>query len=60
MEQWLSRKQACDMLGISMPTLNRYMKAGKITYYKNAGYKSAKTKFKLKDVLEFIEKTRVN
>ena len=60
MDKWLSRKDTCKMLGISMPTLNRYMKDGKITYYKNAGYKSAKTKFKEKDVLEFIKKTRVN
>jgi excisionase family DNA binding protein len=33
-KDWFSIKEACEYLGISEPTMFRWMKAGKISYYK--------------------------
>lgn len=33
-KDWFSIKEACEYLGISEPTLFRWMKAGKVSYYK--------------------------
>ena len=57
---WVSRKDACKFLGISMPTLNRYMQAGRIPFYKNGATKSSRTRFLKQDLIKFIEKTKIN
>ena len=58
--EWLSRKETCEMLGVTLMTLSRYMKAGRIPYYKNGTSKSSRTRFLKKDVIKFIEKTKNN
>lgn len=58
--EWLSKKETCEMLGITPMTLNRYMSAGRIPFYKNGTAKSSRTRFLKKDVLNFIKKTKVN
>jgi excisionase family DNA binding protein len=58
--KWLSRKDACKFLGISMPTLNRYMQAGRIPFYKNGTAKSSRTRFLQQDLIKFLDKTKVN
>jgi len=60
MKEWLTRKEVCDMLGIGMTTLGRYMTEKRFPYYKNGTYRSAKTRFKTRDILEYIKKTKVN
>lgn len=60
MDKWLSKKEACDMLGITEMTMNRYMNAGRITYYKTSEYKSARVHFKESDVLKLLESFRKN
>ena len=57
-DKWLSRKDACEYLGVSMPTLNRMMASGKITFYKNSGGKSAKTRFRLSDLEKYLRSTK--
>ena len=57
---WLSRKDACKFLGISMATLNRYMQAGRIPFYKNGTTKSSRTRFLKQDLIKFIEKSKNN
>ena len=59
-DKWISRKGACEYLGVSMATLNRMMASGKITFYKNAGGKSAKTRFRLSDLERYLRSTRGN
>lgn len=60
MDKWLSKKETRDMLGISDMTLCRYMKAGRIPYYKTSEYKSARVRFKESDVLKLLESFRRN
>lgn len=54
MNERLTRKDVCEMLGICYMTLNRYMRAGKITYYKT-GERTAKVFFLKQDVLNYLE-----
>lgn len=57
----LTSKQVCDILGISYPTLSRYRKAGKITYYKlNSGGATAKVFYLKKDIERFLQSCRHN
>ena len=60
MKEWFTKKEASEYLGISITTLNRFMKSGLITYYKNSESRSAKTRFRREDLLEYIRKTKVN
>lgn len=60
MKEWFTKKEASEYLGMSITTLNRYMKSGKITYYKNSNTKTAKTKFKQEDLSEFMKQTKIN
>lgn len=58
--KWFTRKDVCEILDISMPTLSRLMASGKITYYKNSESKTAKTKFKYEDIMKYLEATKYN
>lgn len=57
-DKWLSRKETCRYIGVSMATLQRMMASGKITFYKNAGGKSAKTRFRLSDLEKYLKSIR--
>lgn len=60
MDKWLTRREACRILGISMVTLSRYMASGRITYYKTSPYRSARVKFKERDVLNLLNSFKHN
>lgn len=60
MDKWLTRRETCRILGISMATLSRYMASGRITYYKTSPYRSAKVKFKQSDVLALLNSFKHN
>jgi excisionase family DNA binding protein len=51
-EQWLSTNEACKYLNISEQTMFRWMKSGKVTYYKVG----KSTRFKISDLDMMIEK----
>lgn len=59
MDKMLSRRQVCYKLGVSMTTLCRLMKSGKIPYYKTSSYKSGKVLFKESDVDKVLESFKV-
>lgn len=60
MEEWITKKEVLDILGISLGTLDRMMRDGKLTYYKNGFFRSASVKFKREDVLNYLEKMKRN
>ena len=55
MRKWLTKKQTAELLDISIPTLERRMKAKKITYYKSGDSKSCKVMFDIEDVLKYMK-----
>lgn len=55
MEALLTREDVCKYLGISMPTLNRIMKAGKIRYFKSSPNRSGRVRFYLSDINNYLE-----
>lgn len=56
--KFYTRKETCQMLNISIPTLNRYMKSGKINYSKSGLNRSCKVLFSQSDILEYINKNK--
>ena len=53
---WLTKKEVCKMLSIHINTLNRWMKQGKIPYYKMGNEKTARVKFRQNDIKLLLEK----
>jgi len=51
MSDFLNMKETADRLGVHPITINRYCKAGRITYYQVG----ARKRFKPEDVQNFIE-----
>ena len=60
MESKLKSKEVCQILGISYPTLVRYMNAGKITYYKTSPSRTAKVFFLKSDVEKYLQSIKNN
>ena len=54
----LDRKQVCKYLGISIPTLTRYMAKGLLVYYKAGESKTSKVMFKEEDVDAFLNRIK--
>jgi excisionase family DNA binding protein len=59
MTKWLTKKQTAKMLGMSIPTLERRMRANKITYYKSGESRTCKVMFDREDVLKYMQKTKI-
>ena len=55
---WLTKKEVCKMLCIHINTLNRWMKQGKIPYYKMGNEKTARVKFRQNDIKLLLEKCK--
>ena len=53
---WLTKKEVCKMLYIHINTLNRWMKQGKIPYYKMGNERTARVKFRQNDIKLLLEK----
>lgn len=60
MKDKLRAKEVCEILGISYPTLVRYMNAGKITYYKTGTSRTSKVFFLKSDVLKYLNSIKNN
>lgn len=60
MEEKLTIKDVCKILGVCYMTLNRYMHSGKITYYKTSDSPTSKVFFLKKDVLKFLNSMKKN
>lgn len=60
MEKWLTKKEVAKILGVSIPTLDRIMARGQITYYKSSPAVSGRCKFLAKDVDAYIKKLKIN
>ena len=58
MEKFLTKKDVLKMLGISMDTLNRWLREKKISGYKFAEGTS-RVKFKLSEIEAFIESRKI-
>lgn len=58
--RWMTSDEVAEYLGISMATLYRLMRNGKITYYKTNEFKSAKVRFRQVDVEKYLDSIRVN
>lgn len=58
--EMLNKKEAIEILGITMITLNRMIRDKKIPYYKLGEGKTASVRFLKKDVIEYIENHKVN
>lgn len=59
MRKWLTKKQTAELLDISIPTLERRMRANRITYYKSGESRSCKVRFDIDDVLKYMQKTKI-
>jgi excisionase family DNA binding protein len=59
MRKWLTKKQTAELLDISMPTLERRMRANKITYYKSGESRSCKVRFDIDDVLKYMQTIKI-
>lgn len=59
MRKWLNKKQTAELLYVSMPTLDRLMRAKKIAYYKNGESKTCKVRFDIDDVLKYMQETKI-
>lgn len=59
MKKWLTKKQTAELLDISIPTLERLMRAKKITYYKSGESRTCKVRFDIDDVLKYMQKTKI-
>ena len=59
MDELITYRQACKLLGVSTTTLTKYMKQGKITYYKR-GERNSRVFFTKKDLANFINKIKKN
>lgn len=60
MEEKLTSKDVCKILGVCYMTLNRYMHSGKITYYKTSDSPTSKVFFFKSDVLKFLNSMKKN
>jgi excisionase family DNA binding protein len=59
MKKWLTKQQTAKMLDISIPTLERRMRANKITYYKSGESRSCKVRFDKEDVLNYMKTIKI-
>lgn len=55
LKEWLSMKETAKELDVSLNTLNRYVRSGKIKSHKVQG----KRRFKLSDINDFREKPNI-
>lgn len=58
--RWMTSDEVAEYLGVSMATLYRLMKDGKLTYYKTNEFRSAKVRFREVDVEKYLDSIRVN
>ena len=59
MEEMITYRQACKLLGVSTTTLTKYMKQGKITYYKR-GERNSRVFFTKNDLANFLKNIKKN
>ena len=55
MDNWLTKVQVAKILNVSMPTLERLMKAKKIAYYKSGESRTCKVLFRQEDVTKYLK-----
>lgn len=55
----ITKKEVIQMLGISYDTLARMMRNKKIPFYKMGDERSSRVRFDKKDVIDYIEKSKV-
>lgn len=56
MEEYITKKEACDILKVSQQTIERYMRMKKIPYFKSGASITCKVLFKKSDIDEYLEK----
>lgn len=61
MEDWLTINEVANILGVTRMTIYRYMRDGKLSYYKR-GSRSSKNpvKFKREDIEQYIKSNKKN
>ena len=57
--KWLTKKEACSMLGVHVNTLDRWVKKKKLVCYKMGNEKLARVKFKQEDIEKYIKKSKI-
>ena len=53
--KWLTSEEACDFLGIKLPTLNKLCCYKQVSYYKPGRARM----FREEDLIEYVEKNRI-
>lgn len=56
MENLIDKNKVCEVLKISKQTLERYMRNGKIPYFKFGTSKNSKVLFREDDIIEYVQK----
>ena len=55
MENLIDKNKVCEELKISKQTLERYMRNGKIPYFKFGTSKNSKVLFKEQDIIDYVK-----
>ena len=58
MDEWLTKEQVQQILGLPKYTLERRMKSGKIAYYKDGDEKQGRVRFRHADVVEYLNRIK--
>ena len=58
MSEWLDFDDVLAVLGVSESTLRRFMRSGRIKYYKLNDTKKGRVRFNRKDILDFLKECR--
>ena len=60
MKEFLTRKETAELLGVHPATLRRWVVEGKLACYKSSTAYSGRVKFKLTDIMKFIERQKID
>jgi excisionase family DNA binding protein len=59
MKEWITKKEFAALLGVTVITIERLMKSGKIAYYKSGTSRTCKVMFKNTDVQKYLNSIKV-
>lgn len=60
MREFLSKNETAELLGVCPATLTRWVANGKIKCYKTTPAKSGRVRFKLSDIMNCIERQKID
>lgn len=60
MKDFLTKKETAKLLGVNPATLTRWVVDGKLVCYKSSQSRSGRVRFKLSDIMNFINGQKVD